>query len=87
LENSIPNDISVSMNVIYKCRCFEREREVVVPNRVPDTPIEAWMGVVTECLSYDHTMRSPLCRATEMEYVKIPVSPGVEGLGEKPVVN
>lgn len=60
------------MKILYKCSCCA-ERELVVTDRVKDTDIQIWMeSIVSPCLAYDHSMRSPLCRAGKTEYIKIP---------------
>jgi hypothetical protein len=61
------------MIVLYKCSCHASEREVCVPDRVPDTDILEWMEIVQGCIGYDHKARSPHCRASKVEYAKIPI--------------
>lgn len=72
------------MKIMYKCHCAE-EIAIDVPDRVHNTDIHEWINIMQGCIGYDHHARSPLCRRTEMEYVKIPVPDGTEELG-KPVI-
>lgn len=72
------------MNVLYKCGCFKVERTLCVPDRVPNSDLMAWMGLVQNCLAYDHGTRNPECMATKMEYLKIPVDKEAHGIGEAP---
>lgn len=63
----------------FKCSCMSKDRKVFVRERLPDEDISTWMEQVVQVqLSAAHFSVSPLCRATKMEYVKIPVS-RVEG--------
>ena len=75
------------IKVAYKCRCMQHEAEVEVPERPPGSDLMIWMGVMRSTLGMDHAYRSPGCIATELEYAKIPVAEGAEGIGEKPRLN
>jgi hypothetical protein len=71
------------MNVLYSCQCTDgKDREVVVPDRVPDTDILAWMPVVQQCVGYDHWARSPHCPSGVCD-LKIPIDDGEAGIGVK----
>jgi hypothetical protein len=58
------------------------EASVTVPDRLPGSDIMQWMTAVQNRIGYDHAARSPLCRASKMEYAKIPVEDGA-GIGER----
>lgn len=63
------------MELVYKCACMRKPRHIVVTDRVPDSPIEAWMELVVQpCLTYDHQATSPLCFSKRMEYVKVRIN-------------
>ncbi len=74
------------MDILYRCKCTKEDRTVHVPDRVSGTDLEYWMNVLTQCVSYDHVSRSPLCNSFKMNYVKIPFD-GADGseLGVPPV--
>lgn len=69
------------MLVHYKCRCQPVEQTIPVPDRRPDTDIIQWMNMVQVCIGTDHSGMSPNCRATKMEYAKIPFDDGSPGVG------
>lgn len=75
------------MLVHYKCRCIPRETTIMVPDRRPGGAIEDWMNVVQHCIGMDHKALSPLCRATEMEYCKIPLADENSPIGVPPTKN
>jgi len=62
------------MNIFYKCTCMPAEVTLAVPDRIPDSHLMDWMDCVTHCIFMDHRARSPVCRKTQMEYVKIPAN-------------
>lgn len=65
------------MNVIYKCACMEAEVPVFVRDRGEGEDVVHWVEqVIGAALATDHRARSPFCRATAVEYVKIPVDLG-----------
>lgn len=75
------------MNVIYKCVCQNSEQTVTVPDRLPNVDINFWISnIVGNCLAYDHSAKSPNCKAEAMEYLKIPVEENVQ-IGGKKVIN
>ena len=75
------------MNVTYKCRCMPAERTIPVTTRVEGGGIGEWMeAVVVPAVSYDHRNRNPLCRATALEYLRMPVEEGSE-IGTQPTRN
>lgn len=70
----------------YKCHCMLAPQKVRVRYREPGEDILTYMeGVVRKGLGDDHRGRSPNCRATEMEYAKIPFSAGSDFIGGPPV--
>jgi hypothetical protein len=59
---------------LYKCSCMPRERAFYVRERLPNESIIDFMDkAVRPALSIDHRSRSPLCAATRLEYLKMPV--------------
>lgn len=76
------------MQLIYKCQCMTKEREIVVTDRVANSPIEMWMELVVQpCLTYDHQSTSPLCFAKNMKYVKIKINETTNEVGVPEVKN
>jgi hypothetical protein len=69
--------------ILYKCKCMAAEASVEVPDRPAGGDLMLWMNVVQGTLGLDHSARSPRCLAAEMEYVKIPVDDGADGIGMK----
>lgn len=74
------------MNVIYKCGCMAEEATVWVPDRKDDQDVLDWVErTMGHALAADHRARSPQCRETKTEYVKIPVGEGDDArIGERP---
>lgn len=70
------------ITIFYKCHCMPGEKSVEVPARPPGSDILIWMGVVQNTLSMVHAAHSPKCTAKALEYAKIPVEEGAEGIGE-----
>lgn len=67
---------------------MEREAEVFVRYRHDNEDVADWMElVVTYAIANDHMHRSPNCRATTMEYAKIPAPENAPFIGGKPVTN
>lgn len=59
----------------YKCKCMNKERSIIVTDRVSKSDIADWMeNVVQSSVGYDHRARNPLCRNKETEFIKIPMS-------------
>lgn len=53
------------------------EATIFVRDRRDDEDVVEWLeGVASEAIGDDHRERSPFCRATATEYVKIPVDKG-----------
>lgn len=76
------------MNIKYKCRCMNREIEIVVTDRVKGSDIADWMGSVVEMsVSYHHRSKSPSCTFDKLEYLKIPAPDEGDGLGVPRVKN
>lgn len=63
-----------TVTVFYKCKCMKEEVSVEVEERGFQEDIEEFMHRLVWTLAGDHTRRSPLCRATKMEYAKVPVT-------------
>lgn len=72
------------MKVWYKCRCMDSEREIEVPAREKDTPLLFWMADLQGLIGDDHSVASPYCRRTKLEYAKIPVADEEAGIGVQP---
>jgi len=65
------------IDVIYKCKCFQKEIAFPLRERERTEDIEDFMNRVTYAIAADHLKRSPLCQATTMEYAKIPAADGI----------
>lgn len=74
------------IEVRYKCRCLENEVSVRVRYRETHEDISDWMETVQQSIGSDHHKRSPMCRATAMEYAKIPIPENAPGVGMRPKV-
>lgn len=74
------------MNIQYRCRCTKGAvRDIVVTDRVPNTDLGVWMQMVVQpSVSYDHMVRSPLCRSASMEEVRIPTNVETGEVGSAP---
>jgi hypothetical protein len=71
--------------VIYKCKCLQDEVTFQVRARGPHQDIANWMrNQVEPGLSRDHRERSPLCMATAVEYLKLPVPEDNRRIGDSP---
>lgn len=72
------------IEIRYKCSCLSAEVSLNVPaRRGPAHDVKAWMDdVVAVRISADHRKRSPTCPSTTMEFVKIPVPPGSDYVGQ-----
>lgn len=80
--------MSGAVVVRYKCRCMTEEASVDVRYRGEHEDVKDWIVVVmSAALIEDHKRRSPLCRSTTMEYVKVPMPENSPMLGGRPVVN
>lgn len=75
------------LEVRYKCRCMEAEAIVGVPYREKDEDLLIWMNGVQRAIGTNHHSRSPYCRATAMEYAKLPMPENSSSIGMKPEVN
>lgn len=66
-----------TIQVHYKCACLAAEVEIPVPaRRGPAQHVVHWVEtIVGHAIKADHEARSPKCRRTTMEYVKIPSPP------------
>lgn len=72
------------MLIRYKCRCFQDEAVLNVPDRTEGEDVVRWMESLQALIGDDHRKRSALCTATTMEYAKIPVPENSPGIGMKP---
>lgn len=73
------------IRIRYKCRCLPAEASFEIPAREADEDIADWMRErVGPALHRDHLRRSPDCRATATEYVKIPAPENAPFLGAAP---
>jgi len=70
------------IGITYTCgRCHVIQRVVNVTPRTALQDVAQWVeGTLAVALSEDHRKTSPLCTATKMKTVKIPLSDGV-GVG------
>jgi hypothetical protein len=69
--------------LLWKCRCMPEEAALEVRARAPGEDIAAWMeGVVLPSVTRAHTAWSPLCGATAVEYLKLPIPEDGRGIGE-----
>ncbi len=69
--------------VMYKCSCMKDEAAFDMPARRFNEDIGDFMDRMTKWLGEDHALRSPFCRATKTEYVKMPVPEG-RAIGSSP---
>lgn len=60
------------IDVVYKCKCFDKEHHFMLPERAADENVVDFMGRVQRGLSTAHAAISPKCQEAAMEYVKIP---------------
>lgn len=67
----------------YKCSCMQDEGSFDMPARRFNEDIERFMERMQKWLGDDHSHRSPFCRATKTEYVKIAVPEG-RAIGSSP---
>jgi len=70
-------------DIRYKCSCMQDEVTFSVTARRKHQDIKDWMeNYVTPQLTKDHAKRSPLCRSTTVEYLKLPVPEDGRAIGE-----
>lgn len=73
------------IQIPYKCRCMTEEATVSVPARRADVDIVTWVQLtVVGAVTVDHRRRSPLCRSTTMEFIKIPAPENAPHIGGEP---
>lgn len=82
---NVPRETSLhlpTVTVRYSCHgCGIVRREVVVPARMSDADdVVKWMETLAGVISVDHSRASPLCTATTMSEVMIPIS-GTDRVG------
>jgi hypothetical protein len=62
------------ITIKYSCReCGIVDRDVIVPARTTED-LGVWMGTLGDCISTDHRLKSPRCRAQSMQNLKIPIT-------------
>lgn len=61
------------IDVVYKCHCMSKEATLPIAARNRNEDILDFMGRIGVAIGNDHRKRSPLCKATHMEYAKIPI--------------
>jgi hypothetical protein len=76
--------VNLTITCKYSCRCGIRDAEVEVPARTTEEVVDWVERVLGAAIGADHMKRSPHCRATEMEHVKIPML-GSDRVGGAPV--
>lgn len=76
------------ISILYRCRCMDAEAAVPVRDRLAVEDVVAWVdNVVRPALGADHQLRSPACRSTTTEYVKIPVPENAPFIGGPPTLD
>lgn len=68
------------MIIQYHCRgCCKKDewRDVIVPERIGNTDLGAWMEVVRHCVTYHHSFTVAICRLQACD-LKIPVPDDIE---------
>lgn len=73
--------MSKLITVFYKCQCMQDHGSFPMIERGRHEDAGAFMARLTEVLGRDHHQRNALCRAPEVEWVKLHVPKG-KGLGE-----
>jgi hypothetical protein len=75
---------ALTIGVRYSCHaCGLSDIEVRVPAR-EEEDVLVWMDTMGHALKADHRSRSPACRATSAQNVKVPVA-GTDRVGGAPV--
>lgn len=73
------------IKILYKCQCLTEEVAFYVRPRHEGEDIVGYIeGPVSRALGEDHHLRSPFCRASETEYVKLELKDGASGIGMAP---
>jgi hypothetical protein len=71
------------IRVLYICdECGIKDAAVDVRERGPQEDIRDWMTTLTHTIGLDHTQRSPLCQATHITKVMVPLAPGESRIGD-----
>jgi hypothetical protein len=69
--------------ITYKCRCMIEEVSIDIPSRGRSVELPDWIErVVKPELGRDHATRSPLCAATAVEYLKLPIPEDGRRIGD-----
>lgn len=68
----------------YKCTCMKEEVTFEMPARRFNEDVADFMERVQKWLGEDHSQRSPFCRATAVEYLKMPVPEDGRPIGSSP---
>lgn len=59
----------------YRCQCMKDEAEVEIPQRAEHTNVVFYIEkIVMKKVGADHHLRSPDCRATSVQDIKIPTT-------------
>ena len=76
-----------TVGVRFRCECMTEEVEVRVPKRKVSTDVVYWLEEIAMPKVFaDHRKRSPRCRETSLDELKIPApKDGVIGSGDAEV--
>ncbi len=67
------------ITVKYKCACMQDEGSFEMSSRSHTEDIGDFMDRMGAVLARDHSKRNPLCRASKLDYVKLPANDGGVG--------
>lgn len=71
----------MTIKMLYKCACMQDDGSFDMRDRRTDENVVDYMEEVVAKLTNDHRKRNPLCTATKVEYLKLPVAKD-KGIGE-----
>lgn len=78
-------DPHADIEVLYSCHtCGLRDIKVKVRARTDETVVAWAEQIMMQAIDLDHSHRSPLCRATSVQNVKIPTT-GADQIGGVPL--
>ena len=69
------------IGIKYKCSCMRQEATLAISERSVVEDISEFMDRVAITVSRDHSTRSPLCVARQMEYAKVPIDAQTGAVG------
>lgn len=74
----------IEIEVLYSCGgCGVKDAAVKVRTRRADENVVEWIeGPVAHAISFNHSLRSPACRATHITETKIPMPAGDGRVGD-----